>query len=45
MKEKLDLIKQILDCGNLCSNHGHYVELFEHRLAKYVDSELPAMIY
>jgi len=39
MKEKLDLIKQILESGNLCSNHGHNVELFEHRLAKYVDSK------
>lgn len=39
MKEKLDLIKQILESGNLCSNHGQYVELFEHRLAKYVGSK------
>lgn len=39
MEEKLDLIKQILESGNLNCNHGHFVELFEQKLAKYVNSK------
>lgn len=39
MEEKLELIKQILESGNLSSTHGNNVELFEHRLAKYVGSK------
>ena len=39
MKEKLNLIKQILESRNLSSTHGHFVELFEHEIAKYVDSK------
>ncbi|KKL69808.1 hypothetical protein LCGC14_2111190 [marine sediment metagenome] len=39
MEEKLNLIKQILESGNLNCNHGLYVELFEHRITKYVNSK------
>jgi len=39
MEEKLNLIKQILESGNLNCNHGHFVELFEHRITKYVNSK------
>ena len=38
MEEKINLIKQILESGNLSSTHGHFVELFEYRLANYVGS-------
>ena len=39
MEEKLNLIKQILESGNLYCNHGPFVELFEHRIIKYVGSK------